>query len=57
MPLAEQPVIVADMGCGDGTLLKTIYLYVINWRPSDSFKHRRRHGNSIDIARSDIAEP
>eukprot|EP00316_Scyphosphaera_apsteinii_P000300 CAMPEP_0119327250 /NCGR_PEP_ID=MMETSP1333-20130426/70266_1 /TAXON_ID=418940 /ORGANISM="Scyphosphaera apsteinii, Strain RCC1455" /LENGTH=1017 /DNA_ID=CAMNT_0007335785 /DNA_START=35 /DNA_END=3088 /DNA_ORIENTATION=+ len=27
-PLAEQPLVVADMGCGDGTLLKTIYLYV-----------------------------
>lgn len=27
-PLDEQPLVVADMGCGDGTLLKTIYLYV-----------------------------
>jgi hypothetical protein len=27
-PLPEQPLVVADMGCGDGTLLKTIYLYV-----------------------------
>ena len=26
--LANQPRAVADMGCGDGTLLKTIYLYV-----------------------------
>ena len=26
--LPEQPLVVADMGCGDGTLLKTIYLYV-----------------------------
>ena len=27
-PLANQPRVVADMGCGDGTLLKTIYQYV-----------------------------
>ena len=26
--LDGQPRVVADMGCGDGTLLKTIYLYV-----------------------------
>ena len=27
-PLAKQPRVVADMGCGDGTLLKTLFLYV-----------------------------
>ena len=27
-PLDEQPRVVADMGCGNGTLLKTLYLYV-----------------------------
>ena len=27
-PLTEQPRVVADMGCGDGTLLKTLYVYV-----------------------------
>ena len=27
-PLEQQPLVVADMGCGDGTLLKTIYLYI-----------------------------
>ena len=27
-PLDDQPRVVADMGCGDGTLLKTIFLYV-----------------------------
>ena len=26
---ADQPTVVADMGCGDGTLLKTIYQYVV----------------------------
>ena len=26
--LARQPKVVADMGCGDGTLLKTLYLHV-----------------------------
>ena len=28
LPLSDQPSVVADMGCGDGTLLKTIFLYV-----------------------------
>ena len=39
MPLAEQPAVVADMGCGDGTLLKTIYLYV---------KENTRRGQRLD---------
>ena len=28
-PLAEQPKLVADMGCGDGTLLQTIDLCIL----------------------------
>jgi len=27
-PLSDQPRVIADMGCGDGTLLKTIYHYI-----------------------------
>ena len=27
-PLSEQPTVVADMGCGDGTLLKTIFDFI-----------------------------
>ena len=27
-PLDQQPRVIADMGCGDGTLLKTTYLYI-----------------------------
>ena len=38
-PLAEQPSVVADMGCGDGTLLKTIYLYV---------KQHTKRGKALD---------
>ena len=27
-PLSAQPIVVADMGCGDGTLLQTVFLYI-----------------------------
>lgn len=40
LPLNEQPKYIADMGCGDGTLLKTIYLAIIN--------HTER-GKQLDI--------
>ncbi|KAH8063071.1 acetyltransferase [Aureococcus anophagefferens] len=61
-PLEDQPAAVADMGCGDGRLLLTLYEYVRDHtkrgKHLDEFPvHGHRHRLQLRVARRDQGDP